>query len=303
MTTEIESIIPSLPPSCINKELAMKIRSAIMIGLAYVAAVSARALPQSQTPAPSAAAQTYPAKVTQIRRLLEVMGVIKQLQAATGSIVEKANADTSITISPQTRQFLALFQQRVNAKILSTDFIPLYIPIYDKHFTLDEINVLIAFYETSAGKKTLELQPQIAQETMQTLNPVVQKLMDDADAEIRKEHPELVDKKPAEAIAQVGTQPPARRLKKGSEAPTVVSRVPPHYPESARAKHIEGTVRLNTVIGVKGTVIETKYLSGPQELIQAAVDAVKQWKFEPTLLNGEPVEVECVFELNFQLGR
>jgi len=285
----------------------MKFRLALLMCLACVAAVSVRALPQSQGAAPSAAAQADSTKIAQIRRLLEVMGVIKQLQAVTRSIMDRANADPSITILEKTKQFLALFQERVNSKIQSADFVPLYVPIYDKHYTLDEINVLIAFYETPAGKKTLELQPQIAQETLQTLNPVVQKIMDDADAEIRKEHPELVDKKPGEppAGSNVSSDHVVQRITKGGDVAmaTAIHRVPPEYPESARRLGIQGTVRVQAIIDKDGKVIETKYVSGPRELTQAAIDAVKQWRFRPTLLQGVPIQVVTVFELNFNLGR
>ncbi len=82
-----------------------------------------------------------------------------------------------------------------------------------------------------------------------------------------------------------------------------IKRVPPHYPESARAQGIQGTVLLNTVIDTDGRVIEAKYVSGSKEFVQASIEAVKQWRFKPTLVNGDPVQVECVFEFDFTLGR
>jgi len=284
----------------------MKLRLGIFLCLACVTAVSISALPQSQTPGTSAVAAQDTVKIAQIRRLLEVMGVTKQLQAVTRSIVDRASADPSITIPPQTKQFLLLLQERVNSKVLALDVISLYVPIYDKHYTLDDINVLIAFYETPAGQKTLELQPQIAAETMQTLNPVVQKIMDDSDAEIRKEHPELVVKKPGEPMpdSNAANDHPVQRIAKGGDVAmaTAIYRVPPEYPPSARQQHIQGTVRVHTIIGKDGTVIETNYISGPPELAQAAMDAVKKWRFNRTTLKGNPVEVECIFDLNFKLG-
>ena len=288
----------------------MKLRLGILLCAACVAAVSNCALPQLRSQEPTTRPVLTPqdsVKISQIRRLLEVMNVTKQLQAVTGSIVDRASADPSITIPPQTKQFLVLLQERVNSKIQSLDVISLYVPIYDRHYTLDEINVLIAFYETPAGQKTLELQPQIAAETMQTLNPVVQKIMDESDAEIRKEHSELVEKKPAEpaSSSNVSNDHPVQRITKGGDVAmaTATHRVPPEYPESARRQQIQGTVRVHTIIDKDGKVIETKYVSGPPELAQAAMDAVKQWRFKPTLLQGVPIQVECVFDLNFQLGR
>ena len=83
---------------------------------------------------------------------------------------------------------------------------------------------------------------------------------------------------------------------------TAMNRVQPVYPQLARQARVQGTVRLHTLIDKDGKVIEVTYMSGPAMLVQAAIDAVKQWRFHPTLLNNTPVQVECVFELNFKLG-
>jgi len=83
---------------------------------------------------------------------------------------------------------------------------------------------------------------------------------------------------------------------------TAMNRVQPVYPQIARQSRTEGTVRLHTLIDKDGKVIEVTYVSGPAMLVQSAIDAVKQWRFHPTMLNNTPVQVECVFELNFKLG-
>ena len=67
-------------------------------------------------------------------------------------------------------------------------------------------------------------------------------------------------------------------LLRRSVPPKATKRAPPHYPESARAQGIQGTVRLDTIIDTDGRVIETKYVSGPKELVQASIDCVKQWR-------------------------
>ena len=64
------------------------------------------------------------------------------------------------------------------------------------------------------------------------------------------------------------------------------------YPEDAKAAGIEGAVILLIVIGEDGSVIEAQVLRSVPELDQAALDAAYQWRYEPTLLNGEPVELE-----------
>lgn len=96
--------------------------------------------------------------------------------------------------------------------------------------------------------------------------------------------------------------PVSRVVKKGdAQMALAIKRVPPHYPESARAQGTQGTVRLDTIIDTDGRVIETKYISGPRELVHASIDAVKQWRFKPTIVDGDPVQVECVFEFSFAL--
>jgi TonB family protein len=94
-----------------------------------------------------------------------------------------------------------------------------------------------------------------------------------------------------------------QRLKVGGSVrpPNKVVDVRPTYPEEAKAAHIEGVVILGVVIGEDGSVIETTVLRSIPALDQAATEAVSQWEFEPTLLNGEPVEIEMTITINFTL--
>ena len=94
-----------------------------------------------------------------------------------------------------------------------------------------------------------------------------------------------------------------RRLKVGGSVrpPKKLVDVKPAYPEEARAAKTEGVVILGIVIGGDGSVIETTVLRSIPALDQAAIDAVRQWEFEPTLLNGEPVEIEMAVTINFTL--
>jgi periplasmic protein TonB len=94
-----------------------------------------------------------------------------------------------------------------------------------------------------------------------------------------------------------------RRLKVGGavKAPIKLVDVRPEYPDAARTAGIAGVVILEIVIGEDGSVIETRVLRSIPELDQAAIDAVSQWEFEPTVLNGEPVELEMSVTINFTL--
>ena len=78
--------------------------------------------------------------------------------------------------------------------------------------------------------------------------------------------------------------------------------VPPEYPLVAKAARVSGTVVLQAIIGKDGLIHDLKAVSGPPMLVQAALDAVQQWEYEPYRLNGEPVEVLTTINVVFQLG-
>ena len=79
--------------------------------------------------------------------------------------------------------------------------------------------------------------------------------------------------------------------------------VAPKYPPEAGRERIEGTVVLMAVIGKDGNVRDVRVESGLPLLAQAAIDAVKQWRYRPYLLNGEPVEIDSQITINFNLSR
>ena len=83
--------------------------------------------------------------------------------------------------------------------------------------------------------------------------------------------------------------------------PKKIKDVKPVYPEAAKAAGIQGIVILETIIGTDGSVNEAKVLRPVPELDKAALDAVMQWKYTPTLLNGKPVEVVMTVTVTFSL--
>jgi len=83
--------------------------------------------------------------------------------------------------------------------------------------------------------------------------------------------------------------------------PTKFFNVDPIYPDEARAAEVQGLVVLQITIGEDGSVIDAHVVRSIPLLDQAALDAVNQWLFEPTLLNGEPVEIEMNVVVNFTL--
>jgi TonB family protein len=84
-------------------------------------------------------------------------------------------------------------------------------------------------------------------------------------------------------------------------AGNLLTRVDPIYPEIARAAKVEGAVVLHAIIGKDGSMQSLTAISGPEMLTGAALDAVKDWKYRPYLLNGEPVEVDTTITVNFTL--
>ena len=84
--------------------------------------------------------------------------------------------------------------------------------------------------------------------------------------------------------------------------PRKIVDVPPRYPREAQAARIEGVVILEIVIAEDGTVVETRVVQSIPELDQAAIDAVRQWVYTPTVLDGEAVEVEMNVFINFTLS-
>jgi TonB family protein len=81
----------------------------------------------------------------------------------------------------------------------------------------------------------------------------------------------------------------------------LITQVAPTYPPLAKAARVQGTVRFDATIGKDGTVQNLHLVSGPPLLVQAAMQAVRQWVYKPTLLNGQPVEVVTTIDVNFEL--
>jgi protein TonB len=93
------------------------------------------------------------------------------------------------------------------------------------------------------------------------------------------------------------------RVSGSEQQKKLVKMVKPVYPPDAKAKGIQGTVKLQAVIARNGAVKELKVVGGPEELVPPSVEAVKQWVYEPTLKDGEPVEVVADIDVNYTLKK
>jgi protein TonB len=108
----------------------------------------------------------------------------------------------------------------------------------------------------------------------------------------------------ASAPSSGGSQPKPQRVRVSQSVMQgmVISKVAPSYPPDARAARIQGSVVINAVIDKSGDIGNLTVVSGHPLLAQAALDAVKQWKYRPYLLNGNPVEVDTQITVNFTLS-
>ena len=135
--------------------------------------------------------------------------------------------------------------------------------------------------------------------------------------------PKTVAESPAPAPSMIGmaspeaTAPPAGlvptttpslrptlsavNVSQGVSTGLLIKKVSPSYPPSALRMHIEGDVQLSATISKDGDITQIKVLSGNSQLTKAATDAVKQWKYKPYLLNGEPVEIQTQVTVRFKL--
>lgn len=100
----------------------------------------------------------------------------------------------------------------------------------------------------------------------------------------------------------VPVAPKRVRISQGVTQGMLIHRVEPTYPQIARTARIQGVVVLTAVIARNGEIENLTLVSGHPLLAPAAIDAVKQWRYRPYLLNSEPVEVETTITVNFQLS-
>ena len=106
--------------------------------------------------------------------------------------------------------------------------------------------------------------------------------------------------------AEANAPPPVLQtlsVSQGVSQGLLIKKVQPFYPKNALFMHVEGAVELMATISPKGDISHVKVLSGDSQLTRAATDAVKQWKYKPYLLNGEPVEIQTQITINFKLPK
>jgi periplasmic protein TonB len=108
---------------------------------------------------------------------------------------------------------------------------------------------------------------------------------------------------PPPPVVVVDTAPPKPIVVTSDiQAAKLVRKVVPVYPRLAIAARVSGTVRLIGTVGKDGTLQQIQIVSGPALLVQSAVEAVRQWVYQPTMLNGKPVEVSAPIDVTFRIS-
>jgi len=105
----------------------------------------------------------------------------------------------------------------------------------------------------------------------------------------------------AQAQTDTTAKPKKLRVSSGVAEGLKTHTVNPKYPREARDKGIQGDVILQATIDTKGNITNLNAVKGDPILAEASIEAVKQWKYKPYLLNGEPVEVETTIRIQFHM--
>ena len=116
-------------------------------------------------------------------------------------------------------------------------------------------------------------------------------------------HPSDAAPPPPPATLVDGAAPGRLRIGGNLQATKLVSKATPVYPVEAKQARIQGTVSLLATIAKDGTIVNLVVISGHPLLVPSALDAVRQWVYQPTLLNGNPVEVETQIDVNYTLSQ
>ena len=108
---------------------------------------------------------------------------------------------------------------------------------------------------------------------------------------------------PPKKVEEKPPTPSRIRVGGNVQAANLIRKVQPVYPQLAKQARVQGSVHFTAIIGKDGTIQNLQLIGGHPLLVQAAQDAVKQWLYKPTLLNGEPVEVVTQIDVNFTLSQ
>jgi len=170
-------------------------------------------------------------------------------------------------------------------------------PLILRPFTLKRIEVYGLTASARAellGRLPVHVGDTVDSDVMSEVNSTVRAFDD---------HLRVVPTADGRLVIELATSPFKIRVGGNVEQAKLISQVAPVYPPDAKAQGVEGLVRLEATIGKDGKVENLVVVSGDPTLAAAALEAVRQWQYQTTLLNGEPVEVVTEINVNFTLSK
>ena len=194
--------------------------------------------------------------------------------------------------------------QQLLLKAIPTDeLLNAMIPVYQKYLTHSDIKTINEFFGTPTGQKLVKNTPAMMADSVQAVQAVAKKHMPEIPAQMEKAATDeslrtngvVAPPPPATASASILV---SQEVSQG----LLVKQVPPVYPPLARQARIHGTVVLRAIIAKDGSVENLELVSGHPMLVNAAIDAVRQWQYKPYVLNGAAVEVQTTINVNFLLA-
>lgn len=106
-------------------------------------------------------------------------------------------------------------------------------------------------------------------------------------------------KPPAPKIQKPAVPREPVRVSSGVQQANLIYAPKPVFPQLAKSARVQGTIKLQAIIAVDGSIKNLRVMSGPPLLVNSAIDAVRRWQYKPTMLNGSPVEVITEIDVNF----
>ncbi len=162
----------------------------------------------------------------------------------------------------------------------------------DEEVTTRKIEPAPIVVKSPSSVKRPALAPAQVEEAPQVPNPLAVAASSD------KKLSSLVSSVPSNALAPTLA---TVKISQGVSQGLLIKRVQPRYPQNSLSMRIQGAVQMEATINKEGNISNLKVVSGDATLARAATEAVKQWRYKPYYLNGEPVEIQTQITVNFKL--
>jgi uncharacterized protein len=233
------------------------------------------------------------------------------------------------------KRYSELLKKRINLYMVLEE---VSYQLYDKHFTVEDLKGLIAFYKTATGQKSIQVMPQLMQESMSLTSQKLMAAMTDVSKEVEKELQEFIEDKATE-FQEASSELVQENVKEEGEVDTLLKELKeknelvvgvclddklckpidkygkakllvtkrregiphPPYPPVAKAARVHGRVEVKMVIDETGKVIGAQVIDGHPLLRSASLKAARELTFPPALLDKKPVKVTGIVAYNFIL--